>query len=71
MDNSSRHRAVFATQKLEENGIGGNPGPTFSLDIASSDFFLFGALKAQFAGSIFESAEELVEEICEMTRTIL
>jgi hypothetical protein len=39
------------------------PHSAFSPQLASSDFFLFGALKGQLAGRGFESAEELVEEI--------
>jgi hypothetical protein len=49
MDNASPHRVVFTTQQLEENGIMASPHPVFSLDLALSDFFLFGALKSTFA----------------------
>jgi hypothetical protein len=47
-----------------------SPHPTFSRDLATSDFFLFGALKGQFAGRTFDSADEPVEEIYEMTSAI-
>jgi hypothetical protein len=40
------------------------------IDPVPPDFFLFDALKGQLAGRLFESADELVEEICEMTTAI-
>jgi hypothetical protein len=35
-----------------------------------SDFFLFGALKGQLSGCIFESPDELVEAIREIASAI-
>jgi hypothetical protein len=61
---------VLTTQNLEENRTMTSPHPTFSRDLATSDFFLFGALKGQFAGRTFDSADEPVEEIYEMTGAI-
>jgi hypothetical protein len=61
---------VPTAQKLEENGISASLHPAFSPDFALFDFFPFGALKRSFADRIFESADELIEGICEMTRAI-
>jgi hypothetical protein len=61
---------VFTAQKLEENGIVARPQPAFSPALASSAFFSFNALKDQLADRNFEPADELVEEICEITSTI-
>jgi hypothetical protein len=70
MDTASPHRAVLAAQKLEGNGIVATPHPASSSDLVPSHFFLFGALKGQFAGRIYESAYELVEEIYQITNPI-
>jgi hypothetical protein len=47
-----------------------SPHPALSPDLALSDFFFFSAMKGQLAGDTFESADELVEEICERTSVI-
>jgi hypothetical protein len=44
--------------------------PALSPDLASSDIFLCGALKGQLAGRTFESNNELVEGIGEMTSAV-
>jgi transposase len=70
MDNASPHRARLTAQNLEENHIPTNFHPAFSPDLAPSNFFLFGALKGQLGGRIFESPDELVEAICEIASAI-
>jgi hypothetical protein len=45
MDNASPHRERLITRNLQENRITASPHPAFSPGRASSDFFLFGALK--------------------------
>jgi hypothetical protein len=66
MDNASRHRARLTARNLEENRITASPHLEFSPGLAPSDFFLFGALKDQLSGRIFESPDELVEAIREI-----
>jgi hypothetical protein len=61
MDKDFPYRARLTARNLEENRITVSPHPTFSLDLGPSDFFLFGALKGQLSGLIFESRDELVE----------
>jgi hypothetical protein len=70
MDNASPHRALVTSQNREEKGNRHGPHPAFSPDLAPSEFFLFGALKARLAGCTFESADELVEAIAEITGAI-
>jgi hypothetical protein len=70
MDNASPHRVRLTAQNLEENRIAASPHPVFSSDLALSDFVLFGALKRQLSGHIFESPDELVEGIYEIVRAI-
>jgi hypothetical protein len=61
---------VLSAQKLQESGIIASPRSAFSLNLARVDFFRFGALEDQLGGHNFESAEELVEEICKMVSAI-
>jgi hypothetical protein len=70
MANASPHRARLTARNLEENGIIASPHPAFSLDLAPSDFFFFGALKDQLSGRIFESPDELVKAIREIASAI-
>jgi hypothetical protein len=70
MDNTSPHRARLTTRNLEENRIAASPHPAFSLDLAPSALFLFGALKGQLSGRSFESPNALVEAIFEIASAI-
>jgi hypothetical protein len=70
MDNASPHRARLTARNLEENRMAANPHQEFSPDLAPSDFFLFGALKGQLNGRIFESPDELVDAIREIASAI-
>jgi hypothetical protein len=69
MDSASPHRARLAARNLAENQIIASH-PAFSPGLAPSDFVPFGALKGQLSGRIFESPEELVEAIREITSAI-
>jgi transposase len=60
MDNATPHRAkltksCFKTLRLREADH-----PSYSPDLAPSEFYLFGKLKGQMAGSEFESTEDLL-----------
>jgi hypothetical protein len=70
MDNISPHRSRLTARNPKENRITASPHPAFSPDLAPSDFFLFGALKDQLSGRIFESPDELVEAIREIASAI-
>jgi hypothetical protein len=61
---------VLAAQKLEQNGIMASPHPAISPDLAPSDFFTSAVLRDQLPDHIFESADELIDETCEMTSPI-
>lgn len=66
-DNAPSHRVP---EKFEELGLKRLPHPPYSPDIAPSDFFLFGYLKKQLEGYLFESHEELFEKVCEILHSI-
>jgi hypothetical protein len=70
MDSATPHGAkltkpCFKTLRLREAHH-----PPYSLDIAPSDFYLFGKLKEQMAGSEFESTEDLLATIRSLTNAI-
>jgi hypothetical protein len=67
---TSPHRARLSAQNLEENRITASPHSAFSPDLVPSDFLLFGALKSQLSGRIFESPDELVWAIGEIASAI-
>jgi histone-lysine N-methyltransferase SETMAR len=71
MDNPTPHRvkltkSCFKTLRLREVAH-----PPYSPDLASSDFYLFGKLKEQMAGSEFESAEDFLGMIRWLANSIL
>jgi hypothetical protein len=70
MNNASPHCARLIARNLEDNQITPSPHPTFLPDLAPSHFFLFGALKGQLSGRIFESPDKLVEAIREIASAI-
>jgi hypothetical protein len=70
MDDSAPRRALFAAQKQEENQMGESAYSAFSLDFTPSDFFVFHAVNGAFTRRNFESADEPIDERCEMTSAI-
>jgi hypothetical protein len=70
MDNASPHCARLIARNVKENRITTSPLPAFSPDLAPSDFFLFGAMKGQLSGRIFESPDKLVEAIREIASAL-
>jgi hypothetical protein len=70
MGNASPHRASLIARNLEANRITASPRPAVWQDLAPFDFFLFGALRGQLSGRIFESREELVEAIRQIASAI-
>jgi hypothetical protein len=54
IDKASPHRTRLTPRNLEENQIPESFHRAFSPDLAPFVFFLFGALKGQLSGRIFE-----------------
>jgi histone-lysine N-methyltransferase SETMAR len=46
------------------------PHPTFSPDLASSDFYLFGKLKMALMGAAFTNDDELLQGVIEVLNGI-
>jgi histone-lysine N-methyltransferase SETMAR len=65
-DQASAHTAQKCRTFCEENGMRLAPHPPYSLDLASSDFFLFGYVKERLKGIAFLSYEELLDAISEV-----
>jgi hypothetical protein len=51
---------------FDENSLVTVPHPLYSPDLAPSDFWLFGRIKASFAGRVFNDAGELSEAVIEL-----
>jgi [histone H3]-lysine36 N-dimethyltransferase SETMAR len=61
-DNAPVHKSIKTTAKLHELGYELLPHPTYSPDLASSDFFLFVNLKRMLARKKFSTNEEVIAE---------
>ena len=62
-DNARVHTCKVAMDAVERNGYEVIPHPTYSLDLAPSDFFLFPTLKKDIRGLHFRSDEEVVTAV--------
>jgi hypothetical protein len=58
-DNARPHTAKLSTQCFNENRTKSAPHPTYSPDLALSDFYLFGYVKRYLAALSFEDADQL------------
>ena len=58
-DNATPHSAAVTCDKLREIGFNVLPHPSYSPDLAPSDFYLFSALKSVVRGNNFSSAAEI------------
>jgi hypothetical protein len=59
-----RVRFLNASEQFSiENQIVHLPHPALSTDLAPSDFWFFGHMKAALAGQVFDQLEELLEAI--------
>jgi hypothetical protein len=67
MDNATPHRAKLTKSCFKTLGLREADHPPYSPDLAPSDFYLFGRLKGQMAGSEFESTEDLLATIRQLT----
>jgi hypothetical protein len=61
-ENALCHILIKTTAKLHELGYELLLHPPYSLDLASSDFFLFADLKKMLAGKKFSANEEVIAE---------
>ena len=67
-DNARVHTCKIAMDDVERNGYELIPHPTYSLDLAPSDYFLFPNLKKDICGRHFRSREEVVAAVEEQVR---
>ena len=61
-DNAPAHRSFKVSQFLAKNNMTVIPHPSYSTDLAPSDFFLFPKLKLRMKGRRFDTIEEIQEE---------
>ncbi|KAK3100985.1 hypothetical protein FSP39_000008 [Pinctada imbricata] len=59
-DNAPVHKSVSAMSSIHDCGLNLIEHPTYSPDLASSDFHLFPKLKAAFSGTHFQSYDDAI-----------
>jgi histone-lysine N-methyltransferase SETMAR len=69
-DNAKAHTAQKCRTFREANGLRLALHPSYSPDLAPSDFFLFGYVKECLKGIVFPSYEELLDAIGEVVTGI-
>ncbi|GFO48396.1 histone-lysine N-methyltransferase SETMAR [Plakobranchus ocellatus] len=62
-DNATPHSANLKLQWLQRHGWEILPHPAHSLDLAPSDFHLFGPLKRHLGGMAFETEDDLISKL--------
>jgi histone-lysine N-methyltransferase SETMAR len=62
-DNARPHTARLSTQYFNENRMKSAPHPPYSLNLAPSDFYLFGYVKRCLAGLSFEDTDQLLAAV--------
>ena len=67
-DNASLYTCKIAMDAVERNGYQLIPHPTYSPDLAPSDYFIFPNLKKDIRGRHFRSNEEVVAAVEEWVR---
>ena len=67
-DNAPPHRARQTVDKIEEMGWELLQHPPYSLDLAPSDFHLFGPLKESLGGIKFENNEAVQRHVLQFLR---
>jgi hypothetical protein len=63
VDNARPHIAKLLIQYFNQNRVKSAPYPPYSLDLALSDFFLFGYDRRCLAGLSFEDASQLLAAV--------
>ena len=69
-DNVQPHTAQKVNQYMKCNKMKRAPHPPYSPDIAPSDFYLFGYIKEKLKGCTFNSAEQLLNAIIQISEDI-
>lgn len=69
-DNARPHTSSTTRAKLQDLKVHVLQHPPYSPDIAPSDFFLFGFIKAHLKGTSFYSSEALVHRVTEIVQGI-
>jgi hypothetical protein len=69
-DNASPDVATCVTEEMDHNSLKRAPHPPCSLDLAPSDFYLFGYVKHQLQGHEFTEGGEPVSAISEFSSQI-
>jgi hypothetical protein len=62
-DNATHHTAKCKIDYLRANRLTQAPHPTFSLDLAPSDFYLFAKLKITLMGAAFAGDDGLLQSV--------
>jgi histone-lysine N-methyltransferase SETMAR len=62
-DDARPQTAKLSTKYFNENRIKSAPHPSYSPDLAPSDFYLFGDVRRCFAGLSFEDADQLLAAV--------
>lgn len=70
LDNARVHNSKLTSEKYDILVFKRTPHPAYSLDIAPSDFYLFGFLEEKFKGKKFNDINELFEAIQEILDSI-
>jgi hypothetical protein len=65
-DNAKPCTAKVSMDFMDANRMMRAPHPAYSLDLAPSDFFLFGDVKRQLSGCCFDHADELLIAVQEI-----
>jgi histone-lysine N-methyltransferase SETMAR len=69
-DNVRPHVPTRVKQYVGDHSLGTALHPPYSLDLAPSDFFLFGHAKRVLQGSEFQSLEKLSEAVVRILNAI-
>jgi histone-lysine N-methyltransferase SETMAR len=62
-DNAHLHAAKLSTQYFNKNPMKSTPHPSYSPDLAPSDFYVFGYVKRYLAGLSFKDADQLLAAV--------
>ena len=70
LDNCKVHTSKITSEKIKELDLIKVPHPTYSPDIAPSDFYLFGDMKRKLQGKSFDDPQDLKESILKIISKI-
>jgi hypothetical protein len=70
LENRRVHFSKATEQFIPESHIGRVPHPPYSLDLAPSDFWLFGHVKTSLVSQTFDKPEQLLKAITKFLNEI-